>query len=81
MFSQNQSAGHQHICGLYYNVRPHAWQIVKTYLPLVELEAHATILATTSRTVLTQTFLNPSVEKGIKQVRSAASQSLNQYYN
>ncbi|KAH9878236.1 hypothetical protein J1614_003453 [Plenodomus biglobosus] len=65
----NQPAWRHHICGLYYNSQPNLSQIQKIYLPLVELEAHATILATTSRTVLTQTFVNPSDEKGIKQVR------------
>ncbi|KNG51681.1 von willebrand domain-containing protein [Stemphylium lycopersici] len=35
----------------------------------VQLEAHATILATTSRTVLTQTFANPSTTKGIRECR------------
>lgn len=57
-----------HICGLYYHVRCNGY-LQKTYLPQVELQAHATILATTSRTVLTQTFINPSTEKGIKEVR------------
>lgn len=65
----NQPAWRRHICGLYYNFQPNVSQIQKVYLPLVELEAHAMILATTSRTVLTQTFVNPSDEKGIKQVR------------
>ncbi|KAI8930840.1 hypothetical protein NX059_011860 [Plenodomus lindquistii] len=61
----------QHICGLHYNTQLSPWhrQLEKTYLPMVELEAHAIILATTSRTVLTQTFMNPSDERGIKQVR------------
>ncbi|KAH7383858.1 von Willebrand factor type A domain-containing protein [Pyrenochaeta sp. MPI-SDFR-AT-0127] len=57
-----------HICGLYYNINLNGY-LQKTYLPQVELQAHATILATTSRTVLTQTFINPSTEKGIKEVR------------
>ena len=58
----------EHICGLYYNVTFDG-RLQKTYLPQVELQAHATILATTSRTVLTQTFVNPSAEKGIREVR------------
>jgi hypothetical protein len=57
-----------HICGLYYNFESYG-HIQKTYLPQVELQAHATVLATTARTVLTQTFLNPSTEKGIREVR------------
>lgn len=57
-----------HVCGLYYNV-PLRGSPVKTYLPQVNIQAHATIQDTTSRTVLTQTFVNPSVEKGIREVR------------
>jgi hypothetical protein len=64
--SSNNYGGH--ICGLYYNFE-YCGRLQKTYLPQVELQAHATILATTSRTVLTQTFLNPSAEKGIREVR------------
>jgi hypothetical protein len=59
---------HGHICGLYYNVPLHGY-LQKTYLPQVELQAHATILASTSRTVLTQVFINPSTEKGVREVR------------
>jgi hypothetical protein len=55
-------------CGLYYSI-PTQGRWEKLYLPQVELKAHATILSTTSRTVLTQTFLNPSSTKGIKQVK------------
>jgi len=57
-----------HVCGFYYNT-PVYGRLEKTYLPQVELQAHATILATTSRTVLTQTFVNPSATKGIREVR------------
>lgn len=58
-----------HICGLYYNVPTNYFQPEKVYLPQVELQAHATILSTTSRTVLKQTFLNPSTKKAIREVR------------
>ncbi|PGH02151.1 hypothetical protein AJ80_08913 [Polytolypa hystricis UAMH7299] len=34
----------------------------KRYLPQVDLKVHSTILASTSRTTLTQTFINPSFE-------------------
>ncbi|KAJ8104977.1 hypothetical protein OPT61_g10460 [Boeremia exigua] len=58
------------ICGLYYTATvlggPH-----KTYLPQVEVKVHASILSTTSRTVLQQTFVNPSSTKGIREVRYA----------
>jgi hypothetical protein len=57
-----------HVCGLYYSI-PNAGQLEKLYLPQVNLQAHTNILSTTSRTVLTQTFANPSDTKGIKEVR------------
>jgi hypothetical protein len=64
--------GHQpwrgHVCGLYYSI-PVQGRLEKLYLPQVELSCHATILATTSRTVLTQHFINPSSTKGIKEVK------------
>ncbi|KAJ4372984.1 hypothetical protein N0V83_003275 [Neocucurbitaria cava] len=63
-----QPAWREHICGLYYSI-PYNGLLQKTYLPQVELQAHAAILATTSRTTLTQTFVNPSGEKGIREVR------------
>jgi hypothetical protein len=57
-----------HLCGFYYNTPVHG-TLRKTYLPQVELHAHATILSTTSRTALTQTFVNPSTDKAIREVR------------
>jgi hypothetical protein len=60
-----------HVCGCYFLVRcQHPWEAPKRhYLPQVNLKAHTTILATTSRTLLTQTFSNPSSTKGIKELR------------
>lgn len=58
----------QYVCGLHYTV-PYPGRLEKLYLPQVELQAHSTILATTSRTTLTQTFINPSTTKGIKEVK------------
>jgi hypothetical protein len=55
-------------CGLYYNV-PGIGRLEKTYLPQVEVKVHASIVATTSRTVLKQTFINPFTTRGIRQVR------------
>lgn len=64
----NQQPGwRQHVCGLHYNVLCQG-RLEKFHLPQVELKVHGTILSTTSRTTLTQTFLNPSKEKGIKEV-------------
>jgi hypothetical protein len=58
-----------------YNMRRFAgcWYIIENdrryqSMPQVGLKAHTTIMSFTSRTVLTQTFLNPSKEKSIDQV-------------
>ncbi|KAF2832386.1 hypothetical protein CC86DRAFT_340845 [Ophiobolus disseminans] len=68
--SYGRETWREHICGLYYTAGlSHFGRLQKHYLPQVELQAHAIILATTSRTVLTQTFVNPSTEKGIREVR------------
>lgn len=58
------------VCGLYYNMSLFG-SLQKTYLPQVEVKVHASILATTSRTVLQQTFVNPSTTRGIREVRYA----------
>ena len=63
---QGPLARQNYVCGLYYHV-PYRWE--RIYLPQVELQAHATILSTTSRTTLTQKFANPSSTKGIKEVK------------
>ncbi|KAG7412574.1 von Willebrand factor A domain-containing protein 5A [Fusarium oxysporum f. sp. rapae] len=46
-----------HPCGCYIFIHD-----TPRYLPQVQIKAHTTILATTSRTNLTQTFVNPSGE-------------------
>ncbi|KZM18901.1 uncharacterized protein EKO05_0010382 [Ascochyta rabiei] len=63
MFGQTQP-----VCGLYYNI-PCNGGMQQAYLPQVEVKVHASILATTSRTVLKQTFANPSTTRGIREVR------------
>jgi hypothetical protein len=64
-------ARHNHICGCYYLLPPvHSYSTARRiYLPQVSLKAHTTILETTSRTLLIQTFTNPSQTKGIKEIR------------
>src|SRR4051812_29428261 len=59
-------------CGCWYLPAPpkqsqYYQYIPKRYLPLLESEAHSTILSTTSRTVLKQTFKNPSSTDAIKE--------------
>jgi hypothetical protein len=51
------------VCGCLYS-QAGTWQ----YLPQVSLDVHTTILSSTSRTKLTQTFLNPSRSDPINQV-------------
>ncbi|RSL52390.1 hypothetical protein CEP54_010930 [Fusarium duplospermum] len=41
----------------------------RKYLPQVQVKAHTTILATTSRTNLTQTFVNPNKNNAIDELR------------
>lgn len=50
-----------HICGLYYVV-PAPRTPQRAYLPQLSLSAHARIVSSTSRTTLTQTFVNPKSE-------------------
>jgi hypothetical protein len=61
-------SNYSHVCGIYY-VTSRFGGSRKIYLPQVDVSAHATILATTSRTVLTQTFANTSTEQGIREAR------------
>ena len=63
---------HNHICGLYYLVPAVTkWQRIpdRKYLPQVSLSVHARIISSTSRTTLTQTFINPSDDKQIPELR------------
>jgi Vault protein inter-alpha-trypsin domain/von Willebrand factor type A domain len=57
------------LCGCFYmTLAPNSYP-QKKYLPQVDLSSHTTILSTTSRTVLTQTFLNPSKNEKLDQVQ------------
>jgi hypothetical protein len=44
-------------------------QSQRKYIPLLQVEAHTTLQATTSRTVLTQTFSNPSKQQPLDELR------------
>ncbi|GAD94639.1 von Willebrand domain-containing protein [Paecilomyces variotii No. 5] len=57
--------GHS-VCGCAY-LRNDSWPVVE-YLPQVDLNVHSTILSSTSRTTLTQTFINPSKHEAIEEV-------------
>jgi hypothetical protein len=56
-------------CGCYYyGTQVLQWQRqIRQYLPLLDSEVHSTILSTTCKTVLKQTFTNPSSEETIKE--------------
>lgn len=58
-----------YLCGCYYHLASEDYytRIHKNYLPLLDSEAHTTILSTTSKTVLKQTFTNPSSQDVIKE--------------
>lgn len=57
------------ICGCHYSVFTNTGNShrTKNYLPLLNSEAHTTILSTTSTTTLKQTFTNPSSTDDIKE--------------
>ncbi|KFA46803.1 hypothetical protein S40293_05574 [Stachybotrys chartarum IBT 40293] len=53
-------------CGCYVIIHEH-----EQFLPQVRLNAHTTILSSSSRTTLTQTFANPNADSPLKSVRYA----------
>ena len=52
------------VCGLYYQMHHE-----RLFLPQVQLQVRASIFETTSRVTLTQTFVNPSPTKAIREVK------------
>ncbi|OHE97722.1 vault protein inter-alpha-trypsin [Colletotrichum orchidophilum] len=58
-----------HICGLYYIDLQRHDQLARRYLPTLSQSVHARIIALTSRTTLTQTFVNPSSTALIPELR------------
>lgn len=57
--------GTQSLCGCYY-VAEHK---SRKYLPQIDLKAHTTVLSTASRTLLSQTFVNPSSTIDVKECK------------
>ncbi|KAK5053301.1 hypothetical protein LTR84_002275 [Exophiala bonariae] len=54
----------QHFCGCWYAIKAsNNWNVERKYLPQVQLSSSTTILATTSRTTLRQTFINDGSTK------------------
>lgn len=60
--------GSQPMCGCYYVPSVETYG-TKQFLPQVDLKAHTTVLSTASRTVLSQTFINPSSTTDIKECK------------
>ncbi|GKT79713.1 von Willebrand domain-containing protein [Colletotrichum tofieldiae] len=62
---------HMHICGLYYldPAYQNRFPGPRKYLPPLSQSVHARIIASTSRTTLTQTFVNPSSDTAIPELR------------
>ncbi|KAH9240858.1 hypothetical protein K456DRAFT_1822403 [Colletotrichum gloeosporioides 23] len=60
-----------HVCGLYYldPTSPHHYGYRRNYLPTVSQSVHARVVASTARTTLTQTFVNPSKTEVIPELR------------
>ncbi|KUJ09677.1 uncharacterized protein LY89DRAFT_627904 [Mollisia scopiformis] len=58
-----------YLCGCYYHIvsTDYYTRYQRHYLPLLDSEVHSTILSTSSRTVLKQTFTNPSSTDNIKE--------------
>ena len=61
-------AGNQSICGCYFVPTNEAYKTRK-YLPQLDLKAHTTIISIASRTVLSQTFVNPSSTTDVEECR------------
>ncbi|KAK1780616.1 von Willebrand factor type A domain-containing protein [Copromyces sp. CBS 386.78] len=62
-------ASHGHVTGLYYTEPLNEWHLQRRYLPHLELSVYTHIVGSSSRTTLTQTYVNPSVEKSIPELR------------
>ncbi|GKT41196.1 WAS/WASL-interacting protein family member 1 [Colletotrichum spaethianum] len=72
VFGNNPSGRlHMHVCGLYYfePVHQSSFPGPRKYLPPLSQSVHARIIASTSRTALTQTFVNPSSDAAIPELR------------
>jgi hypothetical protein len=63
------AGSYRSLCGCFYISSTSDSYPQKKYLPQVDLSSRTTILSTTSRTVLTQTFLNPSKSEKLDQVQ------------
>lgn len=58
-----------HVCGLYYLVPAPYGTSTRRYLPQVSLNVHSHIVGSTSRTALSQNFVNPDQDNPIPELR------------
>lgn len=58
-----------HVCGLYYLVPAPYGTSTRRYLPQVSLNVHSHIIGSTSRTALSQNFVNPDKDNPIPELR------------
>ncbi|WQF79263.1 Putative von Willebrand factor, type A, VIT domain, von Willebrand factor A-like domain superfamily [Colletotrichum destructivum] len=73
--NNNNNRRNTHVCGLYYldttqnypSLGSHSYP--RRYLPMLSQSVHARIVASTSRSTLTQTFVNPSADASIPELR------------
>ncbi|CCC06044.1 unnamed protein product [Sordaria macrospora k-hell] len=69
IFGSRRHATHGHVTGCYFTEPLNEWHLQRCYLPQLELSVYTHIVGSSSRTTLTQTFVNPSAEKSIPELR------------
>ena len=69
IFGSRRHATHGHVTGCYFTEPLNEWHLQRRYLPQLELSVYTHIVGSSSRTTLTQTFVNPSAEKSIPELR------------
>ncbi|KAK3397506.1 von Willebrand factor type A domain-containing protein [Sordaria brevicollis] len=69
MYGISTPSYHGHVNGLYYTEPVSQWHLERRYLPQLELSVHTHIVGSSSRTILTQKYCNPSLERSIPELR------------
>lgn len=69
VFGSSRNATNGHVTGLYFTKPLNQWHLERHYLPQLDLSVHTHIVGSSSRTILTQTYANPSADEGIKELR------------
>lgn len=63
------------LCGCYYTQTINN-RLQRTYLPQVQVDVRTTVLSTSSRTVLKQTFINPDKKKPLGEIRLVTPETI-----